>query len=294
MNKFPLWKNLLLLVILFIGIIYALPNIYGEDPAIQITGNSSQAKIDAPLTDKVKSVLTTNKIPYREIEQQDNSLIILFENTDTQLKAISFVKQAIGNQYTAALNLIPATPDWLRNIGAEPVKLGLDLRGGIHFLLDVDVGTVVKRRLQGMVKTMQQDLRGKEIRYADISVVQQNTIRLLFRDAKARDAAYDVIRRSFPNLMLGKQQKNGRFLLITKITPAFLSKIRQYTIEQTLTTLRNRVNELGIAEPIIQQQGADRISVDLPGVQDSARAKQILGGTATLEFHLVDAQHDVA
>jgi preprotein translocase subunit SecD len=294
LNKFPLWKNILLVIVLLLGILYSLPILYGEDPAIQITGNTGQAVITSRLQDQVKQVLTDNHIPYKSLSPFDESLLIRFKNTDDQLRAIPFVKQVIGDQYTAAMNIVSATPRWLQLIGAKPVKLGLDLRGGIHFLYDVDVNSVVARRLEGMIKNISENLRAQNIRYTNISRKHDQSIQMTFRDSANQAKAYDVLRSDYPNLLFTKTQVDKQYLLTASLSEAFLQEIRQYTIDQTLQTLRNRINELGIAEPSIQQQGAERISIDLPGVQDSARAKQILGGTATLEFHLVDTQHDAS
>lgn len=291
LNKFPLWKNIMLVVVIIFGIIYALPNLYGDDPAIQISGNSSKAKVDAALIAKVKTTLEKDNLPYKNIQKQKNDLLIRFNSTDTQFKARSDLKQVLGEDYTVAVNLAPATPKWLLAINATPMKLGLDLRGGIHFLLDVDVSGVVSKRLNGMVRTMADNLRKQDIRYTGMNLTKDNEIIITFKNTAQQSKAKNLLASEFPNLIFVAQDTPGVKLIATP-SPAFLEKIRQYTIEQTATTLRNRVNELGIAEPVVQQQGADRIAVDLPGVQDSARAKQILGGTATLEFHLVNTSTD--
>ncbi len=291
LNKFPLWKNIMLVVIIILGIIYALPNLYGDDPAVQITGSTSKAMITPALEQEVTQTLKQQNLQYKAVERDDDSLLIRFYDTDSQFKARSLIKSLVGNQYTVAVNLVPATPSWLRAIGAKPMKLGLDLRGGIHFLLDVDVNGVIAKRLDGMAKTMTEQLRSKRIRYSGVKRTADNTIVLDFRNQQEMNQALAQLKGYFPNMDYKESTNNG-YQLIAIPTPTWMQNVRQYTIDQTATTLRNRINELGIAEPIVQQQGAERIAVDLPGVQDSARAKQILGGTATLEFHLVNTSAD--
>lgn len=287
LNKFPLWKNLMLVVIIILGFLYALPNIYGEDPAVQISGNSSQAKITANLIQNVKTTLAAKKIAYKNIQESDRTLLIRFFNTDQQFNAQSLIKSIIGSNYTAAINLVPATPAWLNAIGAHPVKLGLDLRGGIHFLLDVDVQDVISKRLDAMTKSMSDSLRTQDIRYSSIIKGANNQIILSFRDQATMNQALNNLSSNFNDFIFTKASNNSN-QINAQPSPAYVQGVQDYAIQQTLTTLRNRINELGISEPVIQQQGATRISVDLPGVQDSAQAKQILGGTATLEFHLVN------
>ena len=291
LNKFPLWKNIMLMLVIALGIIYALPNLYGDVPAVQISGNNSQAKINEDFITKIKQTLSANNIQSERFQVRDNSLLILFGDTDTQFKARTVVTPLLGNNFTAALNLVPATPGWLRAIGANPVKLGLDLRGGIHFLLDVDVNGVVNKRVEGELKSITDAMRSQDIRYMSADSNQNNEIILVFRDMKTLQQAQNYLPNNFPDFQF-TPSKTGYQLTLAPTT-TFITSVQEYAISQTLMTLRNRINELGIAEPVIQQQGATRISVDLPGVQDSAQARQILGATATLEFHLVNTTADV-
>lgn len=290
LNRFPLWKNILITLVILLGVIYALPNLYGDDPAVQISGNNSSATISDAQVQQVKQVLQENHIVYKALTSEKNSLLIRFGSTDAQFIARSLIRSIFDENYTVAVNLASTTPHWLQKLGAHPMKLGLDLRGGIHFLLSVDVQGVIAKRLDGMIKTMMEDLRSNQIRYVAIDRNSQNQIILQFREESQLKQAFQVLPKDFPHLIF--QDKVNLLQIVAKAEPAFLETIRQNIIDQTATTLRNRINELGISEPIVQQQGLDRISVDLPGVQDSARAKQILGGTATLEFHLVNVTTD--
>ena len=287
-NKYPLWKNLILLFIVVIGLIYVIPNLYTEYPIVQV---SSQSPIEPQaLEAQVKGALDKAKLNYQAITVSDERLEVRFTSTDTQLLARDVIKHTLGNQYTVALNLAPSTPAWLNAIHAEPMKQGLDLRGGVHFLLEVDIESVINRRYEGMMKSIGQDLREASIRYAGIRYVVDKGINIRFRDAQTRDDALAELREKTPSLVY-EQSKDGLDLLAS-LTPAELNTIRQNTIDQTMSILRNRVNELGVGEAVVQQQGATRVAVDLPGIQDAARAKQILGGTATLQFHLVDQEND--
>lgn len=290
LNKYPLWKNLLLIFILLFGFLYAAPNMFGEDPAVQISPPTS-IPLTTTFIDKVREDLKTATLNPVSVQQDNQSLLIRFKDTDTQLKARDLLVKLLGADYTVAVNLAPATPRWLLAIGAFPMKLGLDLRGGIHFALEVDVNTVIKQRLEGMVKNVSDALREEQIRYAAV-FQQQDQLVVAFRDIATENAALDLLKRQYPEMQITTQNENGRYQLIGRWTPEGLNKLRQNALEQTMTTLRNRVNELGVAEPIVQQQGPDRIAVDLPGIQDTARAQQVLGGTATLDFRLVDMIND--
>lgn len=290
LNRFPAWKNLLVLLVILVGILYALPNLYGEDPAVQISSNKSSAVITPDMMNQIQNVLVQHNLKYKKIDAKPNSTLIRFFDTDTQFSAQSLIRDAVSDDYTVAINLAPASPAWLQAINAYPMKLGLDLRGGIHFLLEVDVDSVISKRLDGMVKTMMDDLRDAQIRYTDISKTKDNGILVQFRELKYVEPALEKLRTDFPDLIFNDNSK--QLQITASLSPVYLQNTRQYIIDQTATTLRNRVNELGISEPIVQQQGLDRIAVDLPGVQDSAQAKEILGGTATLEFHLVDHSSD--
>lgn len=291
-NKYPTWKYLFILATCVLGILYALPNLYGEDPAIQIKPANTKVAVDENLDRQVKSVLTKNKITTKSIVREDNGIMLRFLSTDEQLKAQDAIKADLGTNYTVAINIAPATPSWLEKISASPMKYGLDLRGGVHFLLDVDIDGVIARREEGLIKNIGQDLRQARIRYSRISRVRGVGISMYFRDALARDNASTLIRRNYTSLIVTRKDNNGSFALSASLSPAELNNIRRYTLEQTMSILRNRVNELGVGEAVVQSQGANRVAVDLPGIQDAARAKQILGGTATLEFRMVDQVND--
>ncbi|GAB4393114.1 MAG: protein translocase subunit SecD [Gammaproteobacteria bacterium] len=295
MNKYPWWKYVLVMGILILGCIYALPNIYGDVPALQLSANNKLIPIDANLVTRVKQILEAQAIPYKQITLVDDKLVVRFANPTQQLHAKTALAKALNAQgtddFTLALNLVPATPKWLAKLGARPMKLGLDLRGGVHFLLEVDIKSVMSRHLLGMMRSLSRELRAEGIRYNALTT-QNGSIVIRLPDATMRDRVISVIRQDFPELVLTKRLVDNSYILEGQLSPAAYNDLRQYTIEQTMTTLRNRVNELGIAEAIVQQQGANRVAVDLPGIQDATRAKQILGGTATLEFRLVDNQHD--
>lgn len=290
-NRYPLWRYCVLGILLVLGVIYAIPNLYPEDPVVQISASDTSIQVNEQTRADVINALNEAHIVNQSVQMDLIGLIIRFPNTDAQLQAQDVLKAALGNHYTVALNLAPSTPQWLINLGATPMKQGLDLRGGIHFLLQVDIDTVLHRHLENMLKNMAQTLRESEIRYLNL-LIDKNALNIQFRDANTLSSAYHVLQRSFPDWHL--TQKNnlaGHFLRAT-LSSEEKSRIRQNTIEQTMTILRNRVNELGVGEAVVQQQGASRVLVDLPGIQDAARAQQILGGTATLEFRLVDSQHD--
>ena len=287
-NKYPLWKNLLLVAITILGLVYAIPNLYSEDPVVQI---SSEKKLDVPLLKtQVEKILSQSNIPYTGIQSQDDGLEVRFDSTDTQLKARDAIRQGLDKNLTVALNLAPSTPHWLMAIGAEPMKQGLDLRGGVHFLLEVDIESVINRRYEGILKTIGKDLREAGIRYSGIRYIDGKGVNVQFKDESLMNKAYNELQDQMSSLMLKKSNVSSNITI--SLTASELNNIRQRTIEQTMSILRNRVNELGVGEAVVQQQGATRVAVDLPGIQDAARAKQILGGTATLQFHLVDQQND--
>ncbi len=287
-NKYPLWKNVILVAIVLIGLVYVIPNLYSEHPIVQI---SSQSAIDPKaLEQKVKALLDEAKLSYQAILVTNDQLEVRFTSTDAQLLARDAIKNGLGNQFTVALNLAPSTPAWLSAIHAEPMKQGLDLRGGVHFLLEVDIDSVVNRRYEGMIKSIGQDLREAGIRYAGIRYVADKGVAIQFRSPEAGEEALVELRQKLPSVIF--TPTNNNLAMIAALSPAELNTMRQNTIEQTMSILRNRVNELGVGEAVVQQQGATRVAVDLPGIQDAARAKQILGGTATLQFHLVDQEND--
>ena len=290
-NQYPKWKYVLLFVLIILGLVYAAPNFYGNDPAIQISGQTGYA-IDDALSDKIKLALSGKNIAYKAIEKQDeNHLLIRFSDTDTQIHAQDIIHTALGEHYVVALNLAPKTPEWLRALGANPLKLGLDLQGGVHFLLHVDVDSVVKARLDGDTHNIGQDLRGAKIRYVGLHREKMSGLSVRFKNKDALDDAYDLLN---PKYSSYKWESDASALQLTAtLTPPAINKINNYAIDQTLTVLTKRVNALGVSEAVVQRQGRDHISVDLPGVQDTARAKNIIGKTATVRFQMVDVEHSV-
>lgn len=289
-NKYPLWKNLLLIFIVIIGLLYAAPNLYSEHPVVQVSALSSDVNIDN-LQTEVTRILNNNRIEFQRIKSLKDGLEVEFPTTDVQLKAQDVLKSALGKDYTVALNLASSTPAWLAAIGAEPMKQGLDLRGGVHFLFEVDIDSVINRRYEGAMKNISQLLRENNIRYSGLRYIGKDSgIVLRFRDAEALNSAMSILRRDLS--FMDFTRSRGTLNLTAILNPVELNRARQDTIEQTMSILRNRINALGVGEAVVQQQGANRVAVDLPGIQDAARAKQILGGTATLQFYLVDDEHD--
>ncbi len=289
-NKYPLWKNMLLVGLALIGLVYALPNLYSEVPALQISAMNSENLVN--LDKQIERLLNEAHLPYTSLNKVDEQVEIRFSSTDTQLHARDVLKNAFKNQYTIALNLLPSTPHWLNRLAAEPMKQGLDLRGGVHFLLEVDIDSVINRRYEGLMKSIGQTLREVSVRYSGLSIKPNVGLLIHFKSEALVTKAQVVLQDKYPNLLLDVDSSNLSISL--SLSPQELDSIRQNTIEQTMTILRKRVNELGVGEAVVQQQGATRVAVDLPGIQDAARAQQILGGTATLEFHLVDQDSDVS
>ncbi|MDR0209112.1 MAG: protein translocase subunit SecD [Pseudomonas putida] len=284
LNKYPLWKYLLILVVLAIGFIYSAPNLYPDDPAVQISGASSALHVSQADLDRATKALTDGGIAVKggSLGEKGSALVRL-TNQEDQLPAKDVVRKALGDDYVVALNLAQTTPQWLRNLGASPMKLGLDLSGGVHFLLEVDMDKAMSARMkvyEGEVKTL---LRKERIRYRSLPQ-QDGAIMLGFADDATREQARSLVRKNFNDFDLTTTERNELAVLRLALTPAKVAEIREYSIKQNLTTVRNRVNELGVAEPLVQRQGANRIVVELPGVQDTAEAKRILGKTANLEF----------
>ncbi|MGZ8217548.1 protein translocase subunit SecD [Methylomagnum sp.] len=284
-NHFPLWKNLLIIVILTLAVIYSLPNFFGEDPSVQLSPTRG-TKLDQSTVVQSEKALADGGLKPKSVELTEKRLLIRFSDTEAQLKAADLLEGSLGSKYTVALNLAPATPDWLRSIGAQPMYLGLDLRGGVHFMMQVDMDAAVKQAEERYAEDIRSLLREQKVRY--LSVERDNqTIQVKFQDGETLGQAENIIKREVRGLVLTE----GDNVLIGKLSEPESREIRRLAVAQNITTLRNRVNELGVAEPVIQQQGDDRIVVQLPGVQDTARAKEILGATATLEFRLVDTEH---
>ncbi len=292
MNQYPLWKYLLIVAVLVVGVFFALPNIYGNNPAVQIKADRD-APVDEILEGRIVDALKSVGIKTLRVERDDRSLLLRFADENTQLKAQDQIGSDLGSQYVVALNLAPATPAWLERLGALPMYLGLDLRGGVHFLMEVDMAGAIRQAEQRYAADLRQMLREEKIRYAGISRRDSGGVLLAFRDNETRGDAYNLIRRELPELELTERDNGKQPELLARMNQRSVDEVMRFALQQNITTLRNRVNELGVAEPVIQQQGADRIVVQLPGVQDTAKAKEILGATATLEFRMVDTEHSV-
>ncbi len=291
MNRYPLWKYILIVLLIGIGVIYALPNLYGKDPALQISATRS-AEVSELTEFQVSNALEEAGIKYKTMDLGVESLTIRFDNEEVQLKAQSVVKESLGRSYVVALNLAPSTPEWLRGLGAEPMFLGLDLRGGVHFLMEVDMEAAIAKAEERYISDLRSDLRENKIRYKTITNAKEGGLLLRFRDANERDNGQQLIKDNFADLNVAvPDNESGEPQLTATIKEEVLVETQRLALQQNITTLRKRVNELGVAEPVIQQQGLNRIVVQLPGVQDTARAKEILGATATLEFRLVDEKH---
>ena len=292
MNQYPAWKYILILTVLLLGALFALPNLYGEDPAIQVTSTRG-FELSQALESDIDNALAAEQIGYKSREQGEDRLLYRFENGDDQLRASELMQEALGDNYVVALNLAHATPDWLRSFGGKPLTLGLDLQGGVHFLMQLDMETARAQALDRYVQDIRAALREAGVRY--VSVRQEGDgVRVLLRTAENRSEAVRIIEadQSLQGLELTELAAGETFGLQGTILEAQLQELQQTALKQNITTLRNRVNELGVAEPVIQQQGADRVVVQLPGVQDMAEAKKILGATATLEYRAVDEAND--
>ena len=280
----------MLIVVVIVGLLYALPNLYGEDPAVQITGARGSDASEVTL-DQVRNVLDQSKIQIKSVALENGAILARFKDTDVQLRAREALTEALGDKFVIALNLAPATPRWLSMLGAEPMKLGLDLRGGVHFLMEVDMDTALSKLQEQTMDNMRSDLRDKNIPYATVRKLDNYGVEVRFRDAATRDSAVSYLSPRHRDLVITNSGDNAARVVMTD---ARLSEAREYAVQQNITILRNRVNQLGVAEPLVQRQGADRIVVELPGIQDTARAKEILGATATLEFRLVNTNVDAS
>jgi preprotein translocase subunit SecD len=290
MNRYPAWKYLLLIAVLLIGAIYAAPNLFGDDPSVQVS-SARGFELDPALTEIATEALADQNLEPRDTTFEPERLLLRFSNTEEQLRAADALREALGNAYVVALNLAPATPAALEALGAEPMVLGLDLQGGVHFLMEVDMDAARGARLDAFVDDIRNLLRDDRIRYRSVRREGQALIAEL-RTAEDRDTALATITGELPELELEAVDGSETFNIRATVLPEVMVEMQQTALQQNITTLRNRVNELGVAEPIIQQQGADRIVVQLPGVQDTAEAKRILGATATLEYRAVDEEND--
>jgi len=293
MNQYPLWKYLLILAALALGLVYTLPNLYGESPAVQVSPLRSGGKADSALMGRVESALKSAGLNADAISLDATSVKARFADTDSQLKAKDILQSNLGEDYVVALNLLPRSPQWLTGINALPMYLGLDLRGGVHFLLQIDMKGALDKSLEAAASDIRSTLRDQNIAYSGV-IREGKLVTVRFRDAETRIKGEIELKQHFNGLFLSDKEEGSEFLIAATLKPEEEKRIQDSAVQQNLVTLRNRVNELGVAEPVIQQQGADRIVVQLPGVQDTARAKDILGRTATLEVRLVDEEHHYA
>ncbi|MGB6156134.1 protein translocase subunit SecD [Castellaniella sp.] len=296
MNRYPIWKYLIVLAAVVIGVLYTLPNLYGESPAVQIAGAKTSVRVDQGTLDKANEILAQANITPTagsfEMNGPVGTVRLRFETTDVQLKAKDTLESALNTDpknpdYTVALNLMSASPNWLTALGAHPMYLGLDLRGGVHFLLQVDLQGALTSRYDSMAGEARTALRDAKIKYEDVERNQQS-VHASFASQDARDAAADTLRRTMPEMEFSTGRSDNTWTLDGKLSATSITQVQNSALKQNIQTLHNRINELGVAEPVIQQQGGDRIVVQLPGVQDVAKAKEILGRTATLEIHMVD------
>jgi len=292
MNRYPLWKYLIIAVALVIGALYALPNLFGESPAVQVSAARTAVKVDLSTVTRVEQALSAQGLVASMVQFEGTSVRARFEDTDTQLKARDAIERALNPDpadpsHVVALSLLPRTPSWLAAFGASPMYLGLDLRGGVHFMLQVDMPAALQRRADVLTGDLRTALREKNVRHGGVNRNGVN-IEVRARDVATLEATRAVIQDQFPDLVSSDTPEGSEFRLVASIKPEAARAVQDQALKQNITTLHNRINELGVAEPVIQQQGVDRIVVQLPGVQDTAKAKDILGRTATLEMRLVD------
>ena len=295
MNRYPLWTYIIVALSVVLGLVYTLPNLYGEAPAVQVSSAKATLKIDASVLARVEDALKAAGVQPSGVYQDAASVKVRLADPDTQLKAKDVISQSLNPDpqnpsYTVALNLLSSSPGWLTAIFARPMYLGLDLRGGVHFLLQVDMKAALTKRLESLAGDVRSQLRDKNIRHSGIARDPSGVV-IRFRDAETRDKARKVIEDQLSDLALAESADGGEFRLTATIKPEAQKRTQEFALKQNIQTLHNRINELGVAEPVIQQQGADRVVVQLPGVQDTAKAKEILGRTATLEIRMVDEEN---
>lgn len=284
LNRYPLWKNLMVIFLVAIGVLYALPNLYGEDPAVQISGTRGQ-EADSGVLSEVQTVLKDNHLTTKSVVLENGSILVRFDNTDAQLLAKDKITEKLGTNYSVALNLAPATPKWLSSIGGNPMKWGLDLRGGVRFLMEVDMNSALSKRQEQLQDSLRTELRKEKYQYSAIKSAENFSTIVTLANPDQLSDVQRYLRKQHPTLDIRAISDNTLSLALSDVA---LNEARESAIEQNLSILRKRVTELGVAEAVIQRQGAERIVVELPGVQDTARAKEILGATATLEFRLVN------
>ena len=287
-NRYPLWKNILVVLILAMGVIYAVPNLYHPDPAIQITGESGGTEMTPVMQEQAVAALQQAQIDIKATEFSKGSILIRLVSREQQLAAKDAVEKALGGDFIVALNLASTTPAWLTSIGAKPMKLGLDLAGGVHFLLEVDTSTMLAKKVEAVAADLRRELRDANLPSRQWSVKQDGkTVVLRFPDEANRSAAMTAVRKVAGDMTRTTSEKDGQFLVSLTLSEQALNELEGYAVSQNVVALRNRVNALGVAEPLVQKQGRNRIVVELPGVQDAAQAKRIIGKTANLEFRLV-------
>jgi len=294
MNKYPLWKYLLIIAVLAVGTVYAIPNLYAPDPAIQISTESSGETLPSDVIDRIGTILDEAGIEHFGGQVDGNTALVRLNDQDLQLRAQAIVKRVLGDGYVVAVNLAPTTPDWLRSLGAGPMKLGLDLSGGVHFLLEVDTQAAVAKRLDVLSDDIKSNMREQRLRgivtiepAADPEANPYGSIRMRFNSEELREEGLSLIRSNYSDMIRRTEDAEGDFYIWLDYSAQKIAEIEDYAVDQNRTTLNNRVNELGVAEPLVQRQGRNRIVVELPGIQDTAEAKRILGKTANLEFRLV-------
>ncbi len=292
MNQYPLWKNLPVLAMVLLGGLYALPNIFDQDPSVEVLAQRGVV-VDQTTQSQIEQALQASGVSAKGMELRDGKLLVRFASSEDQLKSMDTIAAALGENHTEALTLAPDLPDWLRFLGAEPMYLGLDLRGGIHVLIDVDMESATEQALERYSTDIRTLLREKKVRYVRIGR-EGDAVEVKFNSAEKRDQAYEIIYDEFRSLVMENVDQEGDFLVTAKLSPRENQEVQKFALQQNITTLRNRVNALGVSEPLIQQQGNRRIVVQLPGAQDPAKLKDILGATATLEYRLVDTEHSVA
>ncbi len=295
MNRYPTWKYFLIAMVIAVGGLYALPNLYGEDPAIQIS-SSREEVLDTKFVERVERQFKNAGLTAKSMELTGRGLLARFSDTDSQMRAKDLLKDNLGNGYIVALNLAPATPDWLKSLGASPMYLGLDLRGGVHFLMEVDTDAAIAQGYESFIGDFRSQLRKEKIRYLSIEhYIHKGKagVAIKLRKVEDRDRARDVIRDVYQDLNFSEIDVEGSILLFSAMSKSAIAEAKAMAVQQNIITLRKRVDELGVAEPVIQRQGENRIVIQLPGVQDTARAKEILGATATLEFRLVSEKGSI-
>ena len=289
MNRYPLWKYIVVLAVILLGVLYSLPNLFGESPAVQVSTSKNSVKIDTALLSRVERTLNDEQLAFDALFLDAGGIKVRFANTDTQIKAKDALQSHLGDDYVIALNLLSRSPTWLRSLGALPMYLGLDLRGGVHFLLQVDMKAALDKAAERYVGDFRASLRKERITYLGVNREGQ-VVQVKFKVAADLDAARKVLSKDYPDLTLKDFDNGNEKVLVASLSVAAQKRIQEFAIKQNIQTLHNRINELGVAEPVIQQQGLDRVVVQLPGVQDTAKAKEILGRTATLEIRMVDEE----